>query len=132
MKQLTLIIIILFCSNIYAQQNVDRTIPRNIMIVGNVIDSLNPDSYENDMSSQIFVFSENDKKVLYYFSEPNGAWGMHLDSGTYKLVFSKLGYKSKMLLVEVVDKKHPTFGFYEIRMGIDLVPGKDKEDKTFW
>lgn len=129
MKQLIVIIIaFVFCGQVYGQQDTARNIGRYLDISLTVIDSVNPYDYDHGLMVQIFVFSEDDGKVFYDFSSDNGAAGMNLDPGTYKIVFSTLGYKSKMLLVEVANQKPPILPWYHIRMGIDLVPGKDERE----
>lgn len=128
MKQILFIIVICFCGQVYGQQDTARNIGRYLKISLTVIDSINPNDYENGLMVQIFVFSEDDGKVLNYNSVDNGMSRMNLDPGTYKVVFSKLGYMSKMLLVEVANQKPPILSWYHIRMGIDLVPGKDERE----
>lgn len=129
MKKLILIIVVtLFYCNAYTQSDTARTKPRFLMIVGNVLDSINPNDVEVDLSAQLFVFSEDNGQVLKFYASDNGGWGMYLDPGTYKVVFSKLGYKSKMLVIEVESQKPKKLPWYEIRMGIDLVKGIDKRE----
>lgn len=135
MKKLILVTIItFFCYQVYGQfvfgdQDLARNKERLLKISGTITDALIPFNPERDFPCKILVYSEYTKEVLTFYTIQNGAFEVNLDPGKYKIIFSKLGYKSKMLLVEVSHKKPTVWtSSYEIPVEINLDQGIDERE----
>lgn len=101
-------------------QDTARTKIRHLSIIADIKDGVNSFDLVNGFSVNIFVFSEKGE----VFSFPgNQIVGFYLDPGEYKVVFTKVGYKSKLLEVEVVDYKSKGTPWYQIPINVKLFPG---------
>lgn len=135
MKKLILgTIITLFCFHTYGQfaygdQDISRNKLRLLKITGTITDSSIPFNPEQDFPCKIITYSEFNKQVLSFYTIQNGAFEINLDPGSYKVIFSKQGYKSKMIIVDVSNKKPTVWtSSYEIPVEINLDQGMDMRE----
>ncbi|MCB9334634.1 MAG: carboxypeptidase regulatory-like domain-containing protein [Flavobacteriales bacterium] len=137
MKRLILVAVItFFCCQVYGQfvygdQDISRNKERSLKISGTITDALIPFNPEQDFPCKILVYSEYTKEVLSFYTIQNGAFEVNLDPGMYKVIFSKMGYKSKMISVEVKHKKSILTSSYEIPVEINLDQGIDERELEF-
>lgn len=103
-------------------QDTARTKIRNLSIIADIKDGVNPFDLDKGFAVNIFIYSE--KGEVYSFPG-NQLVGFYLDPGKYKVVFTKVGYKSKLLEVEIVDYKSKGTPWYQIPINVKLFPGID-------
>lgn len=104
-------------------QDTARTKTRHLSIIADIKDGINLYDLVNGFPVNIFVYSE--KGDVYSFPGEQLV-GFNLDPGKYKVVFTKVGYKSKLLEVEVVDYKSKGTPWYQIPIYVKLFPGIDE------
>lgn len=121
---ITTILTIVFYVNISGQNSLINK-PRMLLIRGSVSDSPTTFDLVKGFPVKIYVFS-NEKTEVYDVPE-HGGYGIALDSGSYKVVFSKVGYKSKLLIVEVGSYRSKNTTYYETPVNIELVSGLEEE-----
>ncbi len=121
---ITTILTIVFYFNVLGQNSLLNK-PRILLIKGSVNDSTKTFDLVKGFPIKIYVFS-TDKTEVYDVPE-HGSYGMALDSGSHKVLFSKVGYKSKLLIVEVGSYRSKNTTYYETPVNIELVPGLEEE-----
>ncbi len=128
MKKIALTICILFfttifCDNVIAQ----KSFGRHLAIMGRVFDPSNSYSYDIDKGFPIKIYIITSDIIRIYESY-DGQFDLSLGYGNdYKIIISKTGYKSKLLIVEVRGSKKPDEFNYELPVEIELLPGLEGE-----
>jgi len=98
---------------------------RHLFLRANVENGSAPLDPHIGFSFHVFAF-EAEGRVLSFYGDQVRSFT--LDPGKYKVVFSKLGFKSKMIEVEVLDYKSKDTPGYEMPLHIKLFPGYDKRE----
>lgn len=128
---LTIASIILLISSLLGQTSTER----HLVITGRVIDTILVEDYfiqegvkiYKPIHVKIYVIS-NDKIMVY--DSADGLFDIPLAYGIdYKIIFSKTGYKSKMLLAEVKNSKKPDEFNYKTPIEVALEAGFEDEDE---